>query len=103
MSWEDDRTVRQRCCGLLYFRVPGIVSGNDELNGRLLVDHLGEGPQQQRYVLVGLPLAQIEKVGRLDVEVPLPGGFRLMVAGRGESSPGSLADRLHSSGGMRET
>ena len=71
-----------------------IVAGEHQLGVRALGQHLGEGLDQKRKILIGLPLAEIQQEGRPDAEVVLPGRLGPRIAAGGKACVSTLRDRL---------
>src|SRR5712692_3458997 len=75
-----------------------VVSGDDQLAVGMGASHPGERLQQDREVLVGLPLTEIEDVRRADPKAHLPGCLGLGVAPAAEAIVGGLWDRQYPAG-----
>src|SRR5207247_4803587 len=77
---QDDGTLGQFCGQLADFRVARVVTGKHELTGRMSASDDLECFQQQRQVLVCLPLAEITDIRWANVESRLPAGLALAIA-----------------------
>src|SRR5713101_1349761 len=80
-----------------------IVAGNDQLTVGMRATDAGEGLEQDRQVLVSLPLTEIKDIRRANAQAHLPGSLRLGIAPAGEAIVGCLGDREHPVGRAGKT